>query len=257
MTQELKEKLIYLANRYEIPSFMQADPSQFLLHYENNIDLEPACFFAAMLSFGSREQFIPKIRQIFNLADKSGGMANWLKTGEFQKEFDEKNENFIKNHQKYGKFYRFYSFSDMNSLFLEMAEILKNNKTFGDFLKNQYQKTGKPLYQIISETFVNSKIVPKGKTSANKRIHMYLRWMVRQNSAVDLGAWNWYPQSKLLIPLDVHVMQEAVSLGLLQENASASYKTAVLLTEQLNQVFPEDPCRGDFALFGLGVDKNI
>ena len=83
---------------------------------------------------------------------------------------------------------------------------------------------------------------------------MFLRWMVRQNSPVDLGLWKWADPASLLIPLDVHVMQEAAKLGLIPETASASRKTAELLTSALNEVFPGDPCRGDFALFGLGVD---
>ena len=100
-----------------------------------------------------------------------------------------------------------------------------------------------------------TKIVPKGKNSANKRIHMFLRWMCRQNSPVDIGLWPWYPAEKLLIPLDVHVMQEGVKLGLLSENAHADRKTALALTKQMEEVFPSDPARADFALFGLGVDE--
>ena len=112
------------------------------------------------------------------------------------------------------------------------------------------------LDKIISQAFPKSKIVPKGKNSANKRIHMFLRWMVRQNSPVDLGIWSWYPQSQLIIPLDVHVMQESIKLGLLPEKSKASYKTALELTNQLSEIFPGDPCRGDYALFGYGVDKS-
>ena len=72
---------------------------------------------------------------------------------------------------------------------------------------------------------------------------------------MDLGLWQWAEPSTLLIPLDVHVMQEAIGLGLLPEGAAASRKTAELLTTTMKEVFPGDPCRGDFALFGLGVDK--
>ena len=48
-------------------------------------------------------------------------------------------------------------------------------------------------------------------------------------------------------------MQEGVKLELLPENASANRKTALALTSQMAEVFPEDPSRADFALFGLGV----
>ncbi|MCR4743547.1 MAG: DUF2400 domain-containing protein, partial [Treponema sp.] len=112
------------------------------------------------------------------------------------------------------------------------------------------------LDKIISASFPKSKIVPKGKNSANKRIHMFLRWMVRQNSPVDLGIWSWYPQSSLIIPLDIHVMQESINLGLIAENSKATYKTAQKLTNTLSEIFPGDPCKGDYALFGYGVDKS-
>ena len=99
-------------------------------------------------------------------------------------------------------------------------------------------------------------IVPKGKNTANKRIHMFLRWMVRENSPVDLGLWNWYKTEDLLIPLDVHVMDEGIKLGALPNNARATRKTAIALTSSLKEIWPNDPCKGDFALFGLGVDTE-
>ena len=84
---------------------------------------------------------------------------------------------------------------------------------------------------------------------------MFLRWMVRQNSPVDLGIWTWVSPKELIIPLDVHVMQQAIKLNLLPENASASLKTAQTLTAKLSEVFPDDPVRADYALFGLGISS--
>ena len=145
---------------------------------------------------------------------------------------------------------RFYSYDDMQIFFGELAEILREAGSLGEYFK---LKKG-VLHEIVSSSFPKSAIVPKGRSSANKRIHMFLRWMVRQDSPVDLGLWKWADPAALLIPLDVHVMQEAVGLGLLPQGASASRKTAELLTAAMQEVFPGDPCRGDFALFGLGVD---
>ena len=261
-------------------------------------DVECASFIAAMLAFGNRKQFIPKIREILTTADTtSGTITAWLTAGA--------------PHFPHGprKFYRFYSFDDMHSLFTELAQILHQAPTIGNYFQKIYEgevspslqpaapssatlssgvpeptadctpstnpctqpaatpqrptspeaslsKPAHPLDQLVSQAFPKSAIVPKGKNSANKRIHMFLRWMVRTNSPVDLGIWNWYPKSELLIPLDVHVMQEGINLGLLPPNAKASRKTAAELSQKLAQAFPGDPTRGDFALFGLGVDKE-
>jgi hypothetical protein len=51
-------------------------------------------------------------------------------------------------------------------------------------------------------------------------------------------------------------MQEAQKLGLLPEKSTASRKTAILLTKKMEEIFPGDPTRADYALFGLGVDEN-
>lgn len=249
MTEELKSHLQSLAQRYETTSFLESDPSQFIRWYERVADVEAACFIAAMLSFGSRTQFIPKIQRIFERADCAGGMAEWLLSRGFEADFAPAPE----------KFYRFYSFSDMNALFCELLEILREYGTLGLFFRKKYdaldpeQKTSGALASLISAAFPRSRIVPKGKSSANKRIHMFLRWMVRQNSPVDIGLWDWYPAQNLLIPLDVHVMQEGIRLGLLPPNARATRQTALALTAAMNEVFPGDPSRADFALFGLGV----
>ena len=42
--------------------------------------------------------------------------------------------------------------------------------------------------------------------SACKRLNLFLRWMVRRDE-VDLGAWTRVPASKLIVPLDTHVIR--------------------------------------------------
>jgi len=293
MTKTLKTHLQQLADKYEVASFTEEDPSQFLRWYQPEegrgslADVEVASFIAAMLAFGNRKQFIPKIRMILETSDRSlGSVSEWLKTGTYKKDF---------SHGE-AKFYRFYSYDDMQVFFGELADILKEAGSLGEFFQKKYtagpevecdknanspvvecggaayrnhrlsQKCGFDtasdeaysttgrLASILSASFPKSAIVPKGRNSANKRIHMFLRWMVRRGSPVDLGLWQWADPASLLIPLDVHVMQEAARLGLIPPAANASRKTAELLTATLNEVFPGDPCRGDFALFGLGVD---
>jgi hypothetical protein len=40
---------------------------------------------------------------------------------------------------------------------------------------------------------------------------------------------------------------------LISEKATGSLKTAKLITQQLKEIWKDDPCKGDFALFGLGI----
>ena len=82
---------------------------------------------------------------------------------------------------------------------------------------------------------------------------MFLRWMVRDSSPVDLGLWSDFIDKKTLImPLDTHVLQMAAKFGLLN-GRNASMSAARKLTAVLAEVFPDDPLKGDFALFGAGV----
>lgn len=262
MTEELKNKLKYLAEKYEVSSFYDEDPSQFLNWYRNQEEVELASFVAALLAFGSRTQFIPKIRYIFELADKKGGFLLWIKERHFSSDFHNPNGN------DSSKFYRFYSWDDIRILFTELSSVLEKHESLGKAVKNSYEKNisafnckspvekNQALLKSIQDFFPNSAIVSKGAASANKRLHMFLRWMVRQNSAVDKGFWTWFSPSDLIVPLDTHVMQESAKLCLIPAKANCSFKTAVLLTEELKSVWENDPCKGDFALFGLGVDEN-
>ena len=91
--------------------------------------------------------------------------------------------------------------------------------------------------------------------SANKKINMMRRWMVRRDGKVDLGLWRSTSPKDLLVPLDVHVYDEAVELGLTYRR-SKDRRTALEITEAFREVWPEDPLLGDFALFGYGVSKK-
>lgn len=86
----------------------------------------------------------------------------------------------------------------------------------------------------------------------NKKINMMRRWMVRDDGKVDLGVWKLTSPESLLIPLDVHVYEQATELGL-TERKPKDIKTVMEITDAFREIFPGDPCKGDFALFGYGV----
>ena len=83
---------------------------------------------------------------------------------------------------------------------------------------------------------------------------MMRRWMVRDDGKVDLGLWKKTDKRDLLIPLDVHVYTQAVALNL-TERKPKDLSTAMEITAAFREIFPEDPCLGDFALFGYGVNN--
>ena len=86
----------------------------------------------------------------------------------------------------------------------------------------------------------------------DKKINMMRRWMVRDDGKVDLGLWKDSDKNDLLIPLDVHVHEEATALGLTTRRQK-DITTVREITDTFRDIFPGDPCKGDFALFGYGV----
>ena len=84
---------------------------------------------------------------------------------------------------------------------------------------------------------------------------MFLRWMIRQDKTVDFGIWESFSPSELIIPLDTHVHQIAKKCGITQRS-TPDIKTAMEITDFMKQIFPGDPCLGDFALFGYGINNK-
>lgn len=87
--------------------------------------------------------------------------------------------------------------------------------------------------------------------SACKRMNLFLRWMVRRTPP-DPGIWLSIDPSRLVIPLDTHVHRITRFLGI-NERASADWKTARQLTDELRRFDPADPVRYDFAICRLGI----
>lgn len=130
----------------------------------------------------------------------------------------------------------------------EIAKIMANLK---EFYKTESSMEMLSADEIRVRIF-GRKPDPK---AANKKIHMFRRWMVRDDNIVDLGLWKNINPADLLIPLDVHVHRAALELGITARK-SADIATATEITNYLKIIFPNDPCKGDFALFASAASKN-
>ena len=234
-----------MADKYEKVSFLEGDPSCFLRRAKGAANQEAGAFIASALSFGARSQFIPRIQWIF---DRAGcEMDAWVRTGAFERDFAPDDTRC---------FYRFYTYASMNAVFRAYRALMERSGTLGEYVRAESGGNCQRAVEAICRAFGEGAggIVPINTQSACKRVCMFLRWMVRSDSPVDLGLWSSFMDRRtLVIPLDTHVVQEARRLGLLT-SPCATMSAARRLTAALAEVFPDDPCRGDFALFGLGVD---
>lgn len=231
---ELDTYLCKWAEEYHCSDFIAADPVQFPHRYTVKEDIEISGLLTAVLSFGNRIQILKKADEL----DRIMGHAplTYVLSGKWRDDFPESDGR---------SFYRMLSYADVRGYFEKLYRVYAAGKTLEDALK-EYK--GIPMQQLCSFLGVSDR-------SPQKKLNMFLRWMIRTGSPVDFGIWSTMSASQLVIPLDTHVCRVAYQLGL-TESASFSLSNAKKITAALEKVFPGDPCLGDFALFGYGVNHK-
>lgn len=90
--------------------------------------------------------------------------------------------------------------------------------------------------------------------SACKRLHLFLRWMVRCDE-IDPGGWTLLKPADLWIPLDRHMHRLGRAMRMTRRK-SADGMAALEMTRTFRRIRPEDPVRYDFALTRLGIRKE-
>lgn len=248
---EIKKLLDEYAQKYDTIDFIKNDPSKFVHIYKNQSDTEIAGFIASMFAYGKRELFINLLDSFlkpeFNLTD-------------YVKNFDPKSVPDFN--------YRFSKTIDFTQILLILQNLLNQNQSLCDLFRYHYteNKTITGMLQGVTDYFYSNITldVTKGfyhllpnpsKGGAMKRMNMMLRWFVRK-SPVDVGIWNFIDKSELIIPLDVHVGNISRETGLLSRKNN-DMKSALEITNHLKNFDPEDPVKYDFALFGIGVNKDF
>lgn len=243
---DIKQFLVDLADKYETVDFLSGDPSWFMHQVKGVENQEAMAFIAASLSYGSRKQFMPKIDWFLQISNRD--IHKWILQGEYKQHFSVGDGSC---------FYRLYSKDTMRSFLDVYCGLLNEYGTLGNFLRTNSDSGYSALAAICS--YFSQRgiaiIIPKNLDSACKRLCMFLRWMVRTDSPVDLGLWSdFIDRRTLIIPLDTHVAQQAFKLKIV-ESVNSTMKTAIKITNYLAEIFPDDPLRGDFALFGYGVNS--
>ncbi|MCR5363744.1 MAG: TIGR02757 family protein [Bacteroidales bacterium] len=230
MKKALKEKLIGWAERYNDPVYFQEDPIAFPRRFAQMMqagkcglkDVEIAAVFAAHFAWGRRAMIVRDCGRLFDIMD-------W-------KPYD-----FVMR-----GLYPAEPVSIHRTIKLcDVAEICKNLK---DWYSAHESLEELPAEGIREQIFGQK---PDAK-APNKKINMMRRWMVRRDGKVDLGLWKNSDPDKLVIPLDTHVYAQATELGLTARRQK-DITTALEITRAFDELFPGDPCKGDFALFGYGV----
>ena len=249
-----------------VNNFIANDPVQFPLRYAKSkvkignsgcrsgifADTEIAAFLAATIAWGRRDLIIRSAEKMFALMKPtpaafvmSDGRRN-LKNGNIHRTFFESDLHYFCR----GFRHCYAKYGSLEKLFASAPDIWQGIALFREEMAGA---NGGRYSKHIADPGGTS-AHRTGAGSACKRIHLALRWLVREGP-VDLGLWKKISPAALYIPLDVHVARTARRLGLL--NRKSNDKKAVIeLTEKLRKFCPEDPVKYDLALFGMGVLGN-
>mgnify|MGYP003537421122 FL=1 len=220
------------ADRYHNSDFISSDPVQFPHRYHFKADIEISAFLTAFLSFGARPQILKAAERLDSIMNRQP--LQYVLSGNWK--IDVCGEE---------SFYRTVSKNRMAQLFHWLYTIYDRYESMENALL--CETDGTPMQRLCRLFGVSDK-------APQKKLNMFLRWMIRRDSEVDFGIWRNFSPCELIIPLDTHVSEMAFRLGLTRSK-SYTLNNARTITAALAEVFPEDPCLGDFALFGYGINE--
>lgn len=237
----------------ENPAFIPTDPISLPHAYSNPPDIEVAAFIAALIAWGNRKAIVNDCHTLRNILGQSP-------------------YDFLLSTPNHATFLRhLHAFTHRTLNAHTLAHILLALQALytalpAPTLEPLFRPTPTdPLQQQLARVRMRLLItmpihtwqhIPNPQTSAAKRLCLFLRWMVRPDTrGVDFGLWHTISPAQLIIPMDTHVCQQALTLRLLT-NATPSWHNATTLTQRLASLCPQDPVKYDFALFAQDINAT-
>jgi len=251
--KELRDFLNEKAALYNTPAFIEEDPIGLPHRYSRKEDIEIAGFFAASLAWGSRPLILRAAGKLLHLMGESP--------------YDFVMEAGPSSFRKFQSWvYRTFQPEDVRFFVLALRHVYQSCGTMENAFLHGTEKGNlsegihhfrSVCMQVAHPQRSEKHIADPLSGSAAKRIHLFLRWMVRNDKrGVDFGLWKQISPSILSCPLDVHSGRVARSLGLLSRKQNDA-KAVAELDAALRKLDPLDPVKYDFALFGLGVYEEF
>jgi len=106
---------------------------------------EVTAFIAACLSYGSREQFVPKIQLLFHCA--KGNLYEWVKSGLYSKDIP---------HDSDHCFYRLYTFRQFNIFLCPLRQMLLEYDSIGQYVRQHCGGHAMSAIETICQWFADT-----------------------------------------------------------------------------------------------------
>lgn len=252
---DLKNKLDKLYLQFNQAGFIENDPIAIPHQFSKKEDIEIMSFLISSIAWGQRTSIINSGKRLVKI-------------------FEGKPFDFILNHRDTdlkacrGFVHRTFNETDLISFVSFLKEIYQQKGGLEYAFSKHLSKDDLHIENALngfrasyesSPSFIKRTarhIAYPAGGSACKRLNMFLRWMVRSDeNGIDFGIWKSIKPSQLICPLDVHVINQALQLGLIKSEKS-NWKTALELTARLRIFDSKDPVKYDIALFGNGVNEK-
>jgi uncharacterized protein (TIGR02757 family) len=227
------------------------------LRYQDPRDKEFAAFICAVFAYGKVDLIKKSVHRILDpLQDEPVKFILSLSERDIAKMYT-------------GFKHRFNNEVDLQRLLIWLRQVYLSHESLENFVSPTFEMSASDcietlvtkLSQLSSKPLKKPEkgssfwfLLPKPSTgSACKRFNLFLRWMVG-TGPMDFSLWKKFSKSNLIIPVDVHVMEQSLKLGFTSRK-NADWKTAEEITKSLKCLDPEDPTRFDFALCHIGINK--
>ena len=236
-----------------------SDPVHRVRPYRDNADREIAGFCSAALAFG-------RVASVLNSIDTLLGIMG-PSPAAFVRGFDPG----APHPELRAMVHRWIRGTDLAALLWILRQILESSGSLESFFVEGLQEDAEDVSAALDSFSTRAlaldirrayrRVPPRpgvcyffprpSAGSACKRLNLFLRWMVRRDE-IDLGVWTRVPASKLIVPLDTHVIRLGRCLRLTRY-VSPGWKMAADVTRSLRRLDPVDPVRFDFSICHVGM----
>lgn len=249
----IKEHLDILVERYNTHEFIKDDPVQFPHRYNEKHDIEIVSFLIATIAWGKRSMILNSSERLLNIMGISP--FDFI----MSEGFNNLEPNVCVHRTFFNRDLIYYckGLKDIYSRYDSLEDLFTRDGNHDTWQGIQYFRDAMQEANagISSKHISNPACEAPNKGSACKRLHLALRWLVRNDGIVDFGIWKKFNPSDLMIPLDVHVARVSRAINLLTRKSN-DRQAVEELTNKLRQLDANDPIRYDFALFAVELDEN-
>jgi uncharacterized protein (TIGR02757 family) len=250
----LREPLERLYREFDYGARVALDAIEFPLRYAAADDREVVALLTSCLAYGRVDLFGRALEGILRAMAPSPAA--------FVREFEP-----ARDAAAFADFlYRFNRPRDLVAFCVAARDLLARHGTLEKcFTAGDLEPSGPigPALEAFARSFWDADVrglFPRGRLSRGyrhlfplpsaggpcKRLHLFLRWMVRRESP-DFGLWTSISPARLLMPVDTHIENMSRAIGLTRRR-SRNWKMAEEITARLALVDPADPVKYDFAL---------